>query len=276
MANEGKKIAIVAAIVGVVTGIVYLVTRKPSGGGKVMLTIVAGAGGTTNPAAGTYEFDQGAQAFVYAVPNAGYRFSHWSGDIGDKNPQQSPIDLLMTGDKTITANFEVITTTQKVHITIATTPGGHTNPPAGTYEFEVGRVMNSPSGLLAIPNSGYQFTEWAGHLNCPGGGVQNPIVCVAGEYDEGEVITAVFSPVGSNGIQLSAGWNEGLTYGGSSGTLASVMGAIMPYIQRIWCYRNGAWLMYDPADPVGSDLTMLYTGDGLNILMSQAAFWTWI
>ena len=248
-----------------------------SGGGKPKLTIVAGAGGITNPAAGTYEYAVGEQAFVYAAGNAGYRFSHWSGDIGDSNPQDTPITLLMTGDKTITANFELIVNPVMVHITIAATAGGHTNPPAGTYEFEEGAVMNAPSGLLAIPDSGYEFQEWAGYLNCPGGGLQNPIICVARAADEGQTITAMFTPSGARGIQLNTGWNNGLTYGGSSGPLATVMASVWPYVQRIWVYRVGVWYMYDIADPGGSNLTTLIAGESISgILMSQAAFWTWI
>jgi hypothetical protein len=34
--------------------------------------------------------------------------------------------------------------------------------------------------------------------------------------------------------------------------------------------------MYAPTDPAGSNLTTLYAGDALGILMSQAYFWIWI
>ncbi len=42
------------------------------------LTITAGIGGTTNPAPGTYTYDPWTVVRVYASPNAGYVFDHWT------------------------------------------------------------------------------------------------------------------------------------------------------------------------------------------------------
>jgi len=264
-------------LIGAAGYAIYRIVRGGGGTGNAILTIIAGAGGITDPEAGTYEYAAGEQVSVYATPNAGYRFSHWSGDIGDSNPPLTPISVLMTGNKTITANFELITSAVKVNITIQATPGGHTDPPEGTYEFDEGSVMNAPSGLLAIPDDGYEFQEWAGHLNCPGGGLQNPIICVVRATDEGEIITAIFAASGNRGIQLNAGWNEGLTYGGSGPlALQIAMSGIWPYVQRVWCLQGGVWKMYDPTDPAGSNLTTLYAGDALGILMAQAYFWVWV
>ena len=66
------------------------------------LTIAAGAGGTTNPAPGSYTYDTGTQVTLTATPNSGYKFSRWSGAVtGTTNP----ITITMDADKSITANF---------------------------------------------------------------------------------------------------------------------------------------------------------------------------
>ena len=239
-------------------------------GEEVTLTIISTAGGGTSPAAGTHKYPVGEQVYVEPIPNAGYRFDHWSGDIGTANPQQSPLNLLMTENKQVTANFTQVIVPVTVSITIVATTGGVTNPVPGTYEYEEGESIT----LYAFPSSGYQFVEWVGHLNCPAGGFANPLTCVIGQYDEGKVITAVFSPEQQAGIQLNQGLNSGLTYGGAPGTIAYVMGACLPYVVRIWCWRNGVWLWYDPQNP--GPLTNLYTGDLVSVEMSQAMFWTWV
>ena len=139
-------------IVGLAGYGIYRIIKSGGGAGKATLTIIAGAGGITDPEAGTYEYAAGEQVSVYATPNAGYRFSHWSGDIGTSDPQDTPIGVLMTGNKQITANFELVTLPVTVHITIQSSLGGHTVPPAGTYEFNEGAIMNTPTGLLAVPD----------------------------------------------------------------------------------------------------------------------------
>jgi hypothetical protein len=58
-------------------------------------------GGSTTPGEGTYAYCSGERAFVSAQP-LGKRFTGWSGDISTMSPIAM---LIMTGDKTITANF---------------------------------------------------------------------------------------------------------------------------------------------------------------------------
>jgi len=69
------------------------------------LTITAGSGGTTDPSPGSYTFDEGTEVTLKAIPSGGYEFSRWSGDAcGTDNP----ITIYMDSNKTITANFRVI------------------------------------------------------------------------------------------------------------------------------------------------------------------------
>ncbi|MEX0980998.1 MAG: malectin domain-containing carbohydrate-binding protein [Bacteroidales bacterium] len=69
------------------------------------LTVGASTNGsvTLSPAGGTYE--DGTEVTVTAVPDDGYEFIAWSGDMtGSDNPATITID----GDKSITAQFDVI------------------------------------------------------------------------------------------------------------------------------------------------------------------------
>ena len=56
-----------------------------------------------NPPGGVYP--TGTVVTVTATPNAGYTFSHWSGDLSGTN---NPATLTMTGNKTVTANFTLL------------------------------------------------------------------------------------------------------------------------------------------------------------------------
>jgi uncharacterized repeat protein (TIGR02543 family) len=66
------------------------------------LTITAGNGGTTNPASGSYTYDEGTEVSVNATPNSGYVFVAWSGDV---TSTANPITITMDANKSITANF---------------------------------------------------------------------------------------------------------------------------------------------------------------------------
>ncbi len=68
----------------------YVVTTVAEGQGTVSLL----------PAGGTYFV--GTEISLSATPDPGFQFDHWSGDI---NGDQSPIQAVVTGDMTITANF---------------------------------------------------------------------------------------------------------------------------------------------------------------------------
>ncbi len=66
------------------------------------LTITAGSGGTTEPSPGTYQYDEGTEVTVRAIPHTGYTFGGWSGAASGTT---NPITMTMDSDKSITANF---------------------------------------------------------------------------------------------------------------------------------------------------------------------------
>jgi len=72
---------------------------------KKILTISAGTGGTTDPAAGNHEYNIGQEASVKAIPNSGYTFSKWTGNVPSGKETTNPVAIIMDAVKSITANF---------------------------------------------------------------------------------------------------------------------------------------------------------------------------
>ena len=71
-------------------------------GAVPVLTITAGAGGTTDPAPGAYAHDIGASVSVQALPATAYMLESWTGDASGS---ANPLTVVMSADKSIQANF---------------------------------------------------------------------------------------------------------------------------------------------------------------------------
>ncbi|AUC14555.1 hypothetical protein BTO06_05070 [Tenacibaculum sp. SZ-18] len=72
---------------------------------KYALTLNATNGSiNTNPNATTNEFNAGTEVTLLAIPNTGYIFDSWSGDITGAT---NPVNITMDADKTVTANFSL-------------------------------------------------------------------------------------------------------------------------------------------------------------------------
>jgi uncharacterized repeat protein (TIGR02543 family) len=105
------------------------------------------AGGTTS-GAGSYSY--GSLATVIATPATGYLFVNWTegGTIVSTNVSYA---FTVTGNRTIVANFSLITYT--VSTSSSPTAGGTTSG-GGTYN------PNTSATVTATPASGYQFLNW--------------------------------------------------------------------------------------------------------------------
>jgi len=139
------------------------------------LTIIIEGQGSVlkDPDQNTYEY--GTEVELTAVPDTGWSFSHWSGDLsGDSNPEY----ITMDEDKTVIANFSINYYT----LTIDIDGQGEVikNPDLETYEY--GTIVE----VTAVPDEEWSFSHWSGDLS----GSNNP------EYitiDEDKSITAHFS-----------------------------------------------------------------------------------
>jgi uncharacterized repeat protein (TIGR02543 family) len=137
---------------------------------ELRYTLIVGAatGGTTNPVPGTYTYPgmysgQGITSVsVTAVPDNGYRFDSWSGNVPSGHEKDSPITITMDSDKSVSASF-----IRQYKLTIAAGIGGTTDPVSGTYTYDSGTQVS----IAAIPNTGYRFSGWSGDAT----GTTNPI-----------------------------------------------------------------------------------------------------
>ena len=69
------------------------------------LTIQPSSHGATTPATGQHEYAKGVVVSLTAVPDRGWRFDSWAGDVAD--PGSSTTTLTMDSDKTVTVNFSI-------------------------------------------------------------------------------------------------------------------------------------------------------------------------
>ena len=151
-----------------------------AGGGTTQYSLTANVNGsgsiTANPPGNLY--DEGNSVTLTAIPDSGYEFSGWSGDLSGTN---NPATVVMDSDKTVTATFTEIVVPQ---FTISTNVLGSGSialePPGGVYN--TGTVVT----FTAIPETGFQFTTWSGDLN----NNTNPQTLT---IDSDKTITAVFT-----------------------------------------------------------------------------------
>jgi peptidoglycan/xylan/chitin deacetylase (PgdA/CDA1 family) len=115
------------------------VTSSPIGGGSVTLN-------NTGP------YYYGDKVQLTAVPNLGWSFSSWSGDIsGSTNPSV----ITMTSNKSVTATFSQLEYT--LDVTVSPPEGGSVNR-NNTGPYHYGDWVR----LTADANSGWAFTQWSG------------------------------------------------------------------------------------------------------------------
>jgi CSLREA domain-containing protein len=109
---------------------------------------------------GDTQYREGNVIQLTATPNSGYTFNSWTDGVTDT---ANPVSVIMDGDKTVTANFDLICFT----LTLSVEPvfGGSVsaNPPPdcnnGT-QYAQGAVVE----LTATPNTGYAFNSWTGDI----------------------------------------------------------------------------------------------------------------
>ncbi len=118
-----------------------------------ILTIHPEEGGTTVPAPGTYNHTYGDTITIEAIPDEGWRFSHWEGDY---EGTEEEITITMDGHKSITAHFE----RHEHRLTINIQGDGSTVPGEGVRTYEHGDNVT----VDAIPAEGWIFVGWTGDV----------------------------------------------------------------------------------------------------------------
>ncbi|MGL1884989.1 MAG: InlB B-repeat-containing protein, partial [Reichenbachiella sp.] len=130
---------------GGVTVINYTISTSSNGNGSV-------SGG------GTYQ--EGSVVSLNATATSGYQFDGWSGDASGST---NPLSVTVNENRSITASFSQVSTTQ---YTINANSNGNGSV-SGGGTFDEGSTIQ----LTASPNSGYQFVGWSGDAS----GLSNPL-----------------------------------------------------------------------------------------------------
>lgn len=161
------------------------------------LSIQSETGGTTNPSPGIYFYVEGTEVSVTAIPDSGFRFSRWSGDVsgvaistqiipspdhrvaisksaspkiprkftdvsGNKLISDNSLTITMDSDKSIKANF-----IRQYTLTISSGPGGTVDPPPGMHSYDEATEVT----ITAIPDAHFIFSHWGGDME----GDENPM-----------------------------------------------------------------------------------------------------
>ena len=126
------------------------------------LSVNATAGGSvTEPGEGVFPYNQGTAVDLLAIPDAGYRFVEWTGDVAAiANVNAASTNITVNGNYSITANFEEISAVQYALSVNSTEGGSVTTPGEGVFQYDEGKVVN----LLATPDAGYRFVRWTGDV----------------------------------------------------------------------------------------------------------------
>ncbi|MGZ3821830.1 MAG: ice-binding family protein [Mucilaginibacter sp.] len=108
------------------------------------------SGGTTN---GSGSHAAGSTVTVTASPNAGYAFINWT-ENGVTVSGSSSYTFQLNANRSLVANFKLISSSQFAVILSSNPAGGGTTAGGGTYN------AGSSVTVTAIPNIGYTFTNW--------------------------------------------------------------------------------------------------------------------
>ena len=144
---------------------------------EIQLYLALSSDGSGNiqvdPDKDSYSYNE--EVTLTAVPDDGWEFAEWSGDL---ESSQNPATITMDTDKEITATFE------KTHLNLIYSADG-----SGTIQVDPERdsyTFNEEVTLTAVPDDGWEFTEWSGDIETS----QNPVTIT---MDTDKEITAHFN-----------------------------------------------------------------------------------
>jgi hypothetical protein len=126
-------------------------------------------------------YNHGTSVQLTPMPDGGYHFTGWSGDVATGHETDNPLTVVMDQNRTITGNFAINT----YALTINTLHGNvDKNPNQSSY--------NHGANVQLTPNAdaGYHFGSWSGNIPL-GHELDNPLSVI---MDQDRTITASFIP----------------------------------------------------------------------------------
>ena len=170
-----KKNIAVIIVVGIIAIILAVTLATPTLTHTLSVSVNPPQAGSVSPPDGEYESD--AQVTLTAGAASGYAFDSWSGSVAGTSPA---VTLTMDSDKSLTANFEAITTVTH-NLTVSINGQGMINPCEGNYEYGSGTQV----AINVSPISGWDFDHWSGDAT----GTSHTIIIT---MDSDKSVTAYF------------------------------------------------------------------------------------
>ena len=124
------------------------------------MAVVPVGGGVATAVSGADSYETGAAVAIKAEAAGGYRFANWTAapEVVFGNAHAAETTFIMPDEAvTITANFVAV-----CQLTISATTGGSVVAPGeGKFTYDAGQSVS----LVAEPDDGYRFVEWAGNVS---------------------------------------------------------------------------------------------------------------
>ena len=166
-----KKVSILLMIVALTAGMAGCVGGDgddDGGGGSYTLIVDFTTGGTVTvndvpiPGKAILTYAAGTGVSLNATPDSGYQFRGWTGQVSTfGNVHASETIIVVNGDYSIMANFELPPPVQYSLNVIGPAHGSVTSPGEGRFMYEEGTVIN----LVAESDIGYEFARWTGDVD---------------------------------------------------------------------------------------------------------------
>ncbi len=164
-----KQVGIFLAIIAITAGMLGCVGGDggdgDGDGGSYTLIVDFTAGGTVTvdglpiPGRAILTYAAGTGVSLNATPDSDHQFVGWTGDVLTiGNVRASETIIVVNGDYSIMANFELPPPAEYSLNIIGPAYGSVVTPGEGRFMYEEGTVIN----LVAEPDTGYEFARWTG------------------------------------------------------------------------------------------------------------------
>jgi Divergent InlB B-repeat domain/Immunoglobulin I-set domain len=212
------------------------------------LTLSSKGSGTFTKDPNSTTYPAGATVLVTAVPNFGWDFTSWSGDVSST---VNPLSLTMNSNLTLVGHFYA---QAKYTLTVQTIGQGMIalNPPGGSY------LANAAVTATATPSAGWVFDSWSGDVHS----VTNPLaltmnsnLTVTGVFGQlpafdvqpvnvtnavGSTVTFSAHAVGSNPLTLQWFFSGGALAGATDTTL-TLTNVSSAQVWYYWCTASNGY-----------------------------------
>jgi uncharacterized protein YkwD len=210
----------------------------PAEHGNLIVSSSAG-GSVTTPGEGTFTYDAGTVVSMVAVPAAGFRFVNWTGDVDSiESVEAASTTITVTGNCSVTANFEHLAPQQFDLATSSTAGGSVVVPGEGTFTYAAGTSVN----LIATPTTGYEFVNWTGDVGTiDDANAPSTTITMSADYS----IVANFEPIPAVRYNLTiTAAGGGLVTSPGMGTFSYDAGTVVSLVASPSCiyqYRFVNW-----------------------------------